>query len=293
MALLEIGNWRIEKAKNGKETDKHVPVRMVANRLEVDRENQEILPQAFNKATIDKFVSHGIIDWHHQSVTGKTPEQRAQAILGKPYDFQWEDSLPVVYGNLTKAHPIVRDSILPHLEAEQSVFAASVGGNIRKARRATTANNKSKEQILEIDWEHLAIAGSPYVISPGSEVSLVKAYGRENAEVRFVFSDLSSFEAECDLVFRGDEIRKALEAGAGTDIAGLTSVDALRTQSLEGKPVDYKMLVEQVAQGLRDDVIGPTEQGVKTFLKSKGLKEDDIKSFMTKFNKTVNSVLTN
>lgn len=288
---IELGNWYLEKAANAKETDKLVPIRMVANRLDVDKENQQILPQAFNKSTVGKFLKHGIIDWHHVSVTGKTPEQRAQAIIGKPYDFKWEDDLPVVYGYLTKAHPIVRDSILPHLEADQKVFGASIGGNIKKARNVLDpGQHRPKEQILEIDWEHISVAASPYVISSGSEVTMVKAKGSEQPEPIIKFTDITALEQDFDLTcMSGEEIRKALTVGAGTDISTLTGVDALRQQSKQ-REYNYATLVEEVALGLQDDSIGGTAKGVKLFLKSKGLSQQNIEDFMSRFKKTIGLV---
>lgn len=285
---LEIGNWTLEKASNAKETDKTIPIRMVANKLQLDKEGQQILPQAFNKATVDRFLSDGYIDWHHVSVTGKTPEERANAIIGKPYDFQWENNVPVVYGNLTKAHPIVKNSIMPHLDADQKVFGASVGGNVEKARNVIDSDlNSPKEQILAINWEHIAIAASSHVISSGSEVSLVKAKNSDSKEPCIKFADISAFEDDHDLCMRGDEIRKALEVGAGTDSATLTGMDALRQQSKQKKGYDFTQLLKTVAAGIRDDTIGGTEKGLKVFLKSEGLSNDDINDFVAQFRKTV------
>lgn len=300
--LVEIGSFTLEKAKNAKENDKVVPIRMVANRLEVDKDGQEILPQAFNKATVGKFLEHGVIDWHHQSVTAKTPQERAAAILGRPYDFQWEAplnkadgrKLPTVYANLTKSHPIVRDSILPHLEADNQVFAASVGGSVRKARQVQDpATQRNKEQILEIEWEHLAIAGAPYVISAGSEIAMVKAYGSESREVLIRYSDMTAFEEQHDLLFRGNEIYKALQAGAGTDVAQHTGLDALRVQSLEGSPakLTYSQMTEKIIKGLMDSSIGSSEKGVKVFLRANGMSEDEANEFMVRFRGTIKRAL--
>lgn len=288
---LEIGNWTLEKAKNKIENDKIVPIRMIANRLKVDKENQEILPKAFNKATVDNFIKNGIIDWHHQSVAGRTPEDRARAIIGKPSEFAWEKEngvkLPVVYGNLTKSHPIVKESILPHLEAEQDVFGASVGGNIKKASKVhDPVIDKIKEQISAINWDHIALAGKPYVISQGSRVSLCKAFVPEMAEVQdsemFQFASISSFEDDYELLsISGKQFRKALQVGAGTDSAALVGGSALRTQS---KLTDYTNLVNTILFGMKGRKIGESSDGVRTYLKAEGYKEKAIKSFMTKWN---------
>lgn len=290
---IELDNWKLEKASGQKETNSTVPIRMIANRLEVDKENQEILPQAFNKATVDNFIKYGIIDWHHQSVTGKTAQSRASAIIGKPTGFEWEDKLPIVYGNLTKAHPIVKESILPHLEADQPVFAASVGGNIQKARNVLDiSTQKSKEQILAINWDHIAIAASPYVISAGSDVKMVKAMLQEGEiaeDVCISFANLNSFETEYDVAFQ-----KALTVGAGTNSASLIGVDAFRGQSLEGsqsKKFNYNSLVDQVCAGLKNNSIGGSANGVINFLKAQGMPDEEVNKFMLKFHKAVDTVL--
>lgn len=285
---LEIGNWTLEKATNAKEDEKTIPIRMIANKLDIDKENQQILPQAFNKATIDNFLQFGLVDWHHMSVTGKTAEERAHAIIGKPYDFQWENKLPVVYAKLTKAHPIVKNSILPHLEAGQKVFGASVGGNIKKARNVIDESlNRHKEQILAIEWEHIAIAASPSVVSSGSEVTLIKAKNSEIKEPLIRFADVSAFEEESDLCLRGDEIRKALEIGAGTDSATLVGADALRRQSKQKKDYDFTSFLKKAVAGIQNDTIVGTETGLKVFLKSEGLSNGEITDFVSRFRKTV------
>lgn len=289
---IEVGNWTLEKASKTEDA-KILPVRMIANRMNVDKEDQEMLPQAFNKATVDNFLEHGIIDWHHQSVLGKTTEERAHAIIGRPYDFKWESTsldkrdLPVVYANLTKAHSIVRDSIIPHLEAEQKVFAASVGGSIRKAKMVFNAEtNQKKDQIMEIVWDCLSVAAAPYVISAGSEVTLVKAAFAGNPE------DLSS-----DIICRVSDISmltaaflaKALEVGAGTNSATLVGADAMRMQS--GKKKNNDALIKDVTAALKSNKIQASRTGVEKFLRAKGLQESEIESFMPTFLKAVRAVL--
>jgi hypothetical protein len=278
----------LQKAQG--ENDLVLPIRMIANRLELDRENQEILPQAFSKATVEKFLDEGIIDWHHQSVLGKTPEARAQAIIGKPTGFQWESGLPVVYGNLTKAHPIVSKSIQPHLEAGQDVFGASVGGNITKAQRVFDQSiNKAKDQISAIDWNHIAVAALPYVVSGGSRVSMAKA----SNDLMIEFSDLSSFSHDYRLINNEDHLRKALTAGYGTDSAALGGFDALRTQSLEGatKGQSFDGLKDMVMMGIIDGSISPSRQGVIAYLTTKGINERTISRFMDTFRDHIRALI--
>ncbi len=284
---VEIGNWKIEKAAR-QDDEKYINVRIIANTLLLDKENQEMLPEAFDDETINSFLKAGIIDWHHQSVLGKTMEDRAKAILGKPYDFQWEDGLPVVYARLTKSHPIVRDSIIPHLDAELPVLGGSVGGSIQKIKRVFDgAIQKAKEQIMKIDWNHLAIAASAYVVSPGSAVSLVKAY---NNELMVRFSDIGAFRY--DVVANHEEIMKALEFTNITDIAKYQGVDALRTQSLEGDPF-YDKTREAVIFGITEGSIKPSRKGVVEFLEGRGMREAQIRSFMDVFTKNIRQMINN
>lgn len=285
--LLQISNWRIEKAKGGVDNDKIVGVRMVANKLDLDKENQEILPQAFSKATIDNFLEEGIIDWHHQSVMGRTQNERANAIIGKPISFEWEGKLPVVYANLTKGHPIVKDSILPHLEADQPVFGASVGGSVKKAKSVWDSEiNGLKDQISEIHWDHLAICGRPYAVSGGTEVSMIKALGAEGILINY--SDIGEFERNYFLTERETELRKALEVGAGTDIAQLTGVDALRIQT---KKKNEDALIKKLLLALKDNVIGANKNGIKLFLRAEGFTEEESDSKTKKLTEALQKIL--
>jgi len=276
---FEIGGWGLQKA--GEASGNTVPIRLIANKLSLDKQNEEILPQAFNKATVQRFLEHGIIDWHHKSVFGKNSLEKAQAILGHPTNFQWEKGLPVVYADLTRNHPIVQTAILPHLEADQPVFAASVGGSIIKAQVVHDPRTRQavKRQVLEIDWNHLAIAAAPYVISPGSMVSMVKA---ETGEEFARYSDLGAF---C----------KAFEMGAGTDIAAYTGAGAIRGQSLEGgMPVvlNDDGLIEEIVMAISSGEIVPTREGVADFLLvRKGLTRAETEVFLSRLARAINSIL--
>jgi len=302
--ILSVGNWTIQKAGDAAKDSPYIPVRMVANRLITDRDNEEILPEAFNKGTVENFVKNGIIDWHHQSVLGKSQADKAQAILGRPSNFEWEDGLPVVYANLTKSHPIVRDAILPHLEADNAVFGSSVGGNVRKARRVwDSASNSVKRQISEIAWDHLAIAGRPYVICPGTEVRMIKA---AEPSIWVAFSDVGTFENDYNVTTRETELIKALTVGVGTDSASYTGVDAMRKQSLEGdlkklnekdkkkkkREDDTKLLMAKLIGNVNKGIIAPTREGLQLFLKAEGYSEADAGVFAEEFLHGLTALIT-
>jgi len=294
--ILTVGNWTITKAGEAAKDSPYIPVRMIANRLITDRDNEEILPEAFNKGTVENFLKNGIIDWHHQSVLGKSQAEKAQAILGRPSNFEWEDGMPVVYANLTKSHPIVRDAIAPHLEADNPVFGSSVGGNVRKARRVwDSASNSVKRQISEIAWDHLAIAGRPYVICPGTEVKMIKA--NTEPSIWVTFSDIGTFENDYDITTRESELIKALTVGADTDSATYTGVDAFRKQSLEGdikklndkekkkkkREDDTQLLMAKLVGNISRGVLAPTREGLQLFLKAEGYSEAEAGVFADEF----------
>lgn len=243
-----VHGFDLLKAGNG--DGRVIPIRMVANRMQRDRQGQTIDPAAFDAETVNRFINIGIIDWHHLSVLGETPEERAKSIIGKPTKFQWENDLPTVYGNLTAGNPIVRDAITPHLEADQPVLACSIGGKAL----LTKAEGGNGERIYKIYWDHLAIAGAPYVISSGSDVRMAKAdrifnYGN--------FGDLS------DDIGRGGALYKALSANdTTTDSAELSGYPAV-----EGTARDRKTL-EKIMAGWNSGEINDTEKGVRHYLKS-------------------------
>lgn len=292
--ILAIGNWELSKADKLRETDELFPVEMLANRLRVDRENEELTKAAFDKDTCAYFVNHGIIDWHHQSVLGTTMQERAAAILGAPTDFEWRKGLPWVVGNLTKAHPINRDFVIPHLKAGNNVYGGSVGGSKLKAVQVyDPALGRNKTQVNKIHWNHIAIAGRPYVMSPGSEVRMVKAVRPGDPEAEptsslFIeFSDLSSFETDFDRT-----LAKALEIGAGTDSAQLQSLDASRMQSLEGADDETKKkkrkeraekLVKTIIRTFNARIVKPSPEGLKLILKAGGFSDVDAEDFADEF----------
>ena len=144
---------------------------------------------------------------------------------------------------------------------------------------------------MEIDWNHIAIAPAPYVVSAGSMVSMVKA--GDGSDIRVDFSDVGSFEAESDIIFREDEIRKAMEMGAGTDIAAMTGADAVRQQSLAGggNGMMYRRLRDEVMFGIQDGTIKPSVKGVTEYLSRRGLNQRQIIIFTDAFRRNVRSML--
>lgn len=322
--FVTVGNFKLLKAEEG-ESDKTIRVKIIANNLTLDTKDEQILPEAFDEGTVKEFLDIGIIDWHHQSILGKSSKERAAAIIGKPIAFQWENGLPVVVADLPKSHPIVKNSIIPNLEAGLPVFAASVGGKTKEvAPSFDHSTGRMKNNISKIFWNHLAITGAPYVINtaPGTQVSLVKAAfsGEEERteELAVHFRDISYLTAQADILNRETELRKALEAGTETDSAEKTGMDALQKQSLEDKPANNRPdttgphgrgqgpgagkadgsgwkhpLKDQVIYGILNGDIPGNSKGVRAFLESKNQLESEIKRFLREFDTAIKRAIKN
>lgn len=207
-------NQKINPAKGN--TSKIVRVRMIANMMEPDKEGQTIAREAFDKATVDRFLKEGIIEWFHKTITGKTMEEKCGAVLGRPVSFAWENGLPVVYADLTKAHPMVRDHILPHLEAGNDVFGASVGGDVLRVQKAAGG---SIDSIRGMVWRTLSVAPIAYVLSGGSAVTLAKASegNRLEGPARDVFEKIIRAIVNGEVEPSADAVKKYLRGqGMGT-----------------------------------------------------------------------------
>lgn len=275
---ITLSNFTLQKADPGS-NDKLVPIRMIANTLLSDRENQRIAKEAFSDKTVKNFLSYGLIDWHHQSKTGATDKERSAAILGRPTGFSWEMNLPVVTGALTKSNEIVSKNMLPHLEAGNHVFGASVGGSIRKARHVVEATGVV-EEIIDIYWDHIAIAGSSYVIAPGSEVRLNKA-DSINRDAELVYPDWSALLSD---FAEGENsvLAKALMAGENTTQFGgnANGFSAVQPQSLEGyQEVSSEDAVsisgEQVLELMARGIIGESWEEVRRYLDRSGVPKSN------------------
>lgn len=278
-----IDNFRLEKAEK-QENDKVTRIKVISNNMSADKQNDVMLPEAFNKATVEYYLREGIIDWHHKSVLGKSYQERAAAILGKPVDFFWEDDKPVHTADLTNDHPINRESVLPHLNANLPVIGASVGGSILKAKAfLDPVTKKEGRKISEIEWNHTALAARPYVISAGSAVSLLKATTEAGeSEVMLAFDGIGAFTKTYGLIKSypdAEEFHKAVLAGTATDSAAMTDPgDVIRVQSLEGQPArlaggDFENLVSRYLQSLKAGKIPATKEGLIEFFQGEGFSE--------------------
>ena len=168
--LFRVNGLEISNLKKTNNPD-IIEVDIVANHLTPDADGEIILKEAFDQDTVKKFLDHGVIDfWHDSEDAEKTKEARNAAIIGSPVAFRWDAGKPVITANLTKTHPRVQE-MLPHLEAGQPVFAASVYGS-KMVLESKDSDGNVHRIIPKINWKSLAIAPAPYVVNTGSGLNV-------------------------------------------------------------------------------------------------------------------------
>lgn len=221
--------YKSQIIKSGDVSNGRIPVVIIPNHPTPDRVNDLIVAEAFDYAKED-FLKEGVIDFDHYSVLSKNPLEQAMAIIGQPTDlFVNNDGIPECHAFLFEDNPFVRDAILPSLKTGSTVWGASVGGRALKSEPINSDKFKkqSGKKITRILLKHIAITPLQKAVHNSTSVSLVKSLGENIVD----FSDYNSFVKS---FLQEDYLKKALEAGAQTDISMITGGQAIQSQSLEG-----------------------------------------------------------
>jgi len=211
--------------------DKLVKVDIIANHLTEDSDGETVLREAFSDEEVKSFLEIGVLEfWHDSKNPALSKKEKMDAVIGKPIAFRWENGKPVVTAQLTKSHPIVQ-TMLPHLEADNPVFAASIGGS-KMVMQVKDSEGNEKRIIPKIRWDHLAIAPINSVINrePGVNVRMLAKAKDIIAE----FNDITSFNMMSANIFSQEtELRKALEAPQSVGDMQNTPGGVITKQSLE------------------------------------------------------------
>jgi hypothetical protein len=233
--------------------DKLVKVDIIANHLTEDSDGETVLKEAFNDEEVKSFLEIGVLEfWHDSKNPALSKKEKMDAVIGKPIAFRWENGKPVVTAQLTKSHPIVQ-TMLPHLEADNPVFAASIGGS-KMVMQVKDSEGNEKRIIPKIRWDHLAIAPINSVINrePGVNVRMLAKAKDIIAE----FNDITSFNMMSANIFSQEtELRKALEAPQSVADLSETPGGVITKQSLE-KGIASLTFTEDEACKLIDTMIG-------------------------------------
>jgi hypothetical protein len=229
-----------------------IAVDIIANHLTEDTENETVLKEAFNPETVKEFLDIGVLEfWHESRNPNLTKEEKNAAIIGKPVAFRWEKGLPIVTAHLTKSHPIVVN-MLPHLEANQPVYAASLGGS-KVVLEAMDGSGRKHRIIPKIRWDHLAIAPSNTVINrePGLNVRLLKKAN----DILCEFDNMNIFSKNTSIANHEEVLMKALMAPGSVADMQVTSGGVIARQDLERNPVSLTFN-ENESLDLLDTILG-------------------------------------
>ena len=251
-----------------------VTVDIIANHLTRDTDGETVLKEAFSPETVKEFLDIGVLEyWHESKNPHLTKEEKNKYLLGRPTAFRWENDKPVVTAALTKSHPIVQE-MLPHLEAKQPVYAASIGGS-KVVLEAVDSTGKEHRVIPQIKWDHLAIAPMNAVINreKGMNVRLLQKAN----DILCEFNDFDDFKTNRNVIEREEELRKALLAPGSVEDISSTSGGVLTKQSLEKSPVNLT-LSEQEGLDFIDAIIGVKEKRIPA-------NKDEYLNYFTELNK--------
>jgi len=253
---LEITN--LSKSSDGKTID----IDIIANHLTPDSEGELILKEAFDASTVKEFLDIGVVEfWHETKRPNLTKEEKMNNILGKPIAFRWENNKPVVTARCAKSNEIVQ-KMLPQLEANLGVYAASVGGRkvVLDVDDSTGQNHKI---VPKIKWDHLAIAPQNSVINrePGLNVRLLKKAN----DIICEFDDMNVFKNNSSIISKEEDLKKALMAPSNANDLYSTSGGSVTKQSLEGSPVSKTLdFDEDESLMLLDTIIGIKNKKIPT-----------------------------
>jgi hypothetical protein len=250
--FFQINGFEIKTLNKASDNSAIVMVDVIANHLTEDEDNETVLKEAFDDQTVKDFLKWGILEyWHETRNPHLSKDDKNKYLLGKPTAFRWENGKPVVTAALTKSHPIVQE-MLPHLEAGQAVYAASIGGS-KMVLEAQDNKGNIKRVIPKIKWDHLAIAPAPYVINRAGGVNVRLL--QKAKDIMCEFDSTDSFIRNHSIIEKEEDLRKALEAPGSVGDLYSTPGGAVTKQSIEKKPVSLT-LSEDDGLDLIDTILG-------------------------------------
>jgi hypothetical protein len=279
--LFWINGLQLSNLSKATNNDNIVTVDIIANHLTEDSDGEIVLKEAFSPEAVKEFLDIGVLEyWHETRNPNLSKEEKNKYLIGKPVGFHWENGKPVVTANLTKSHPIVAD-MLPHLEANQPVYAGSIGGS-KVVLSTTDSTGKPHKIIPKIRWDHLAIAPINSVINrePGINVRLLrKAIGDD---IICEFDNINVFSKNSGIIEQEEELRKALTAPSSVSDMYNTPGGSITKQSIENKYTlsddDGLDLIDTVI-GMRENRIPTNEQEYIKHFKAKNKEDFGRKSF--------------
>ena len=265
--LLKAG-----KTKNGK-----IPITIIPSLPTPDRVNDTITLKAFDENCRTGFLKDGIIDYDHLSYRSKDPLIKAQAVIGQPLDLYITKGIPYCDAFLFEKNPYVMKSILPALEAESTVFGASVGGSVLKSSLKDPMNKSGGNNINKVNLKHIAVCPLQNAVHPGTAVMLRKSLSNDEEET-FSFNNFNDLMKSLD---NEDLLEKALSAGSATAIGDMSGGQVLQGQSLEGSikkqipNIKIKAVMPFVLESIANGTLKGGYDTFKSRLGKKGLTKSE------------------
>lgn len=283
----------IELVKGKSDSDPRLPVSIVASTPIPDKVNDVIVLKAFDGAR-ESFLKEGVLDYDHGSIRSRTDEEKAKAIIGQPEELDTKSGKAVVSGFLFKGNPIVRDSILPALQADSRVYGASVGGRIlRKSFEWDDTAKRKVNKISKISLNHIAITPLYKSVAKGTSLTLAKNLDEDEGLLQFdsFESFAKSFAKESE---EDTDLDKAMVAGEGvTDYSTATGGAALQPQSLEEDLL--RLVFDDFLKDVRSGALKPSLHSILGWLSLRGFtpeKAQEIAGVLAKKAKSIRKVLT-
>ena len=212
-----------------------------------DFQGEIVLAKALAESA-DYFLQYGNLDIQHRSIIGLQNNERDYHLheIGRPVVVQVDGTKTFVKGEIFKGEGQVAecannywDSITKLKPAQR--WYPSVGGKVFGTDMAFDQGSKGPvKRITKVRWNNIGFSRTPV-----------------NPEVPTVSTVPFGVLAKC-WTEGGLDLRKALEAGYGTDSATLSGGAALREQSLDPKIANYFDFRNRMAGDLRKGAVGQT-----------------------------------
>jgi len=214
-AYIEFGDNILIKAD--KKDDSIIYIE--ASNEKEDSQNDTVLKKAL-ECQVEYFLKRGVISYDHLHKSEKDPKY----IIGEPLDVQFtDDRKTLVKAKLYPSNKIAQD-IKSKINDKSKRVGSSVGGYITKRVKGYNKTlKKSFNFITGLIWDEVALTLKPVNSDTMGNVSFVPYAEFQKSFVCEGYNDVL--------------LRKALEAGSGTNHATFTGGRALISESLMGSTV--------------------------------------------------------
>lgn len=246
----------------------------------MDQQSEVIAAKALADSA-EFFKRYGNIDIDHWTLLGKPDATKGRPgipghelyEIGRPVDVRQDGKTTFVKAEIYSGEgPAAENannfwSSLTDLKPPQRWYP-SVGGSV--LAKSVAIDPKTKERramVTRVRWTNIGVSKTPVNQHVGMCATV----------------PLGAFAKSWSAA--GLDLAKALEAGYGTDVAGLTGGSALRVQSLDGVPSSYFDFREKLAWSVRNGrVKSGTPKSLVQFSTGKfGLSQDEAEEWVGRF----------